>query len=203
MFVAGGIKSCEKFWHEELKAPVFVQNILKFGYFLPFKQYPPPCTERNNASSLKERKFVEDSIRKLLLSGCIEQVSEKPYCVNPLTVAEGKKLRLVLDLRNVNKYLNVDKFKYENLTTISDILEKGDFFINFDLKSGYHHVPIAKEHQKYLGFSWEFLIGGEWIRKYFIFLVMAFGLATASFVFTKIMRPLIRKWCGEKGPPFI
>ena len=35
------------------------------------------------------------------------------------------------------------------------LLEKGNYMFSFDLKSGYHHADIAKEHWKYLGFSWE------------------------------------------------
>ena len=39
------------------------------------------------------------------------------------------------------------------------LLEKGDYMFSFDLKSGYHHVDIAKEHWKYLGFKCGSLIG--------------------------------------------
>ena len=156
VFVVGKITENIQFWRDELGASDFVLSVLEHGYFLPFTEHPPPATERNNKSSLRNGKFVEDSIEQLLLSGCIREVYEKPYCTNPLTVAEGKKLRLVLDLRNVNKYLNVTKFKYEGIQTVRDILHKNDFFVTFDLKNGYHHVPVAKEHQKYLGFAWEF-----------------------------------------------
>ena len=200
-FEAGNITKHVEFWHENLKAPEFVLSILKHGHFLPFETFPPPSTEHNNKSSLRNKKFVEDSIRQLLLSGCIEQVTEVPHCVNPLTVAEGKKLRLVLDLRSVNKYLNVTKFKYENLRTVADIIDKDDFFVTFDLKNGYHHVPIAKEHQTYLGFAWDFIIRNELKKKYFVFVVLAFGLAPASYVFSKVMRPLVKKWrrMGKKS----
>ena len=33
--------------------------------------------------------------------------------------------------------------------------------------------------------------------RYFVFLVLAFGLATAGYVFTKLLRPLIKKWRSE------
>ena len=173
-------------------------SIISNGYRLPFTQrIPPPAFEKNNASSLKHKKIVEESIKQLQASGCIQEVTEIPHCVNPLTVAEGKKLRMVLDLRNVNKYLDITKFKYENLRTVADNITENDFFVTFDLKSGYHHVPIAKEHQTYLGFSWDFFHEGQVITKFFVFLVLAFGLATAGYVFTKVMRPLVKKWRRE------
>ena len=50
----------------------------------------------------------------------------------------------------------MDKFKYDDLNTIADMLDKNDFFTTFDLVSGYHHVDINQSHYKYLGFEWTF-----------------------------------------------
>ena len=60
------------------------------------------------------------------------------------------------------------------------------FLFSFDLKSGYHHVDIAKEHWKYLGFSWG--------SCYHVFTVLPFGLASACYIFTKLVRPLVGYW---------
>lgn len=119
-----------------------VLNVIKHGYFLPLIAEPPGSFDNNNKSSFKHPTFVTHVILELLKAGC-----------NPITVAEGKKLRLVLDLRNVNEYITNTKFKYDNLSTVAEILEKYDFFTTFDLTSGYHHVPIAKKHQTFLGFE--------------------------------------------------
>ena len=81
---------------------------------------------------------------------CVQETQDIPYCCNPLTVAEENKLRLVLDLRHINKYVKQQKFKYENLATVAEMFEQGFYFGTFDLKSGYHHVPIAKQDQQYL-----------------------------------------------------
>ena len=91
-------------------------------------------------------KFVEDAIFKLLEDGCIQEVSSPPRCVNPLSAAEGKKLRLVLDLRHVNPHLHCPKFKYDDLACLSEIFEQNLWFFTWDLKSGYHHVLIRYEH---------------------------------------------------------
>ena len=57
-----------------------------------------------------------------------------------LTVAEGKKLRLVLDLCHVNAQLPECKFQYENHENLETIFEKGFYFATFDLKSGNYHT---------------------------------------------------------------
>jgi len=79
----------------------------------------------------------------------------------------------------VNSYINVPKFKYEGLPNFTDMVEKRDFAVKFDLTSGYHHISIHKQHCKYLGFKWKFADG---IEKYYVFLVLPFGLASACHI---------------------
>lgn len=117
-----------------------------------------------------------------------------PFVCNPLTVAEGNKPRLVLDLRHVNWFLEKQKIKYEDLRTFTKIFEQGYHFATFDLKHGYHHVSINPDHYQYLGFAWDFQPG---VTRYFVFVVLPFGLSTACYLFTKLLRPLIKKWRGE------
>ena len=86
----------------------------------------------------------------------INEHDNAPHVVNPLTVADGEKLRLVLDLRYINSFLESSRFKYEDLRTLSEIFESGFYFFTFDLESGYHLVSIVQHHQQFLGFSWLF-----------------------------------------------
>ena len=97
----------------------------------------------------------------LLSNGCVVEYDVPPFCVNPLTVAEGKKLRLVFDLRHVNNLVKPSCPKC------------GSLVFHMDLKSGYHHVDICPDHQKYLGFAWPF----SGIVRYFTFVVLPFGLS--------------------------
>ena len=52
-------------------------------------------------------------------------------------------------------------------------------------------MDICEDHQQYLGFSCVFRNGK---RRYFSFSVLAFGLSSACFCFTKLMRPLVNRW---------
>ena len=72
-------------------------------------------------------------------------------------------------------------------------LRKGGYAFKFDLKSGYHHVDICPEHVTYLGFSWE----DKGVPSFYMFKQLPFGLSSAPYIFTKIMRPLVKKWRGE------
>ena len=61
------------------------------------------------------------------------------------------------------------------------IYERGDFLVTFDLKSGYHHVDIAQNHRKYLGFSWG--VGEN--KKYYLSTSFRFGFCISSIDFHK------------------
>ena len=122
-----------------------------------------------------------------------------PFCVNPLSVVKGNKFRLVIGLRHVNNFLVRFKFKYEDLRSLSQILEEGHWVFTWDLRLGYHHVDICVEHQTYLGFSWRF----NGVPRYFTFAVLPFGLSSACFCFTKLLRPLVKRWRSMSHSSFV
>ena len=112
--------------------------------------------------------------------------------VNPLSVsvqAEGKK-RLVLDLRHVNPHLYKYKFKCEDICVAQQLLGEGYYLFTFDIKSAYHHIEIFESHQTYLGFQWQY--HGK--TTFFVFNVLLFGLSTAPYIFTKILKPAVNHW---------
>ena len=108
-----------------------------------------------NEKQCVQPEFATEAIQKLIKQNCVKEVDQVPFCCNPLTVATGKKLRLVLDLRHVNAHLKKFRFRYENLKTLAKIFEKGFHFATFDLKSGYHHIAIHENDIGYLGSAWE------------------------------------------------
>ena len=103
------------------------------------------------------------------------------------------KLRLILDLRYLNKYLHTEKFTFEDLRLISSIFRPDDLLFTFDLQDAYCHIPIAMPHRPFLGFAWS--ING--MHKFFQFKVLPFGLSTAPYVFTKITKPLAKHWRSQ------
>lgn len=114
---------------------------------------------------------------------------------SPLSVvtnSSGKK-HLAIDLKYLNGYLLKENFKYEDLRIAMLMFQKGNYLFSFDLKSSYHHVDINENNWQYLGFAWD--NGGE--KKYFCFKVLPFSLATACYVFTKLLQPIIKYWCSQ------
>ncbi len=189
--VKGRLKNSIEFWRR-INAPEFVLDIIQHGYKLPFLESPPRAYFPNNKSALSNKNFVADAVLELLDKGLITECSDIPHVVNPLTVAKQSsgKLRLILDLRFVNKYLWKDKVQFEDWNTALTYFQKDDFLFSFDLKSGYHHFHIFSEHTTFLSFGWDFGFG----TRYFSFQNLPFGLSTAPYVFTKCLRPLVHHW---------
>ena len=76
---------------------------------------------------------------------------------------------------------------------MQDFVDNKGFLYKFDISQGYHHIDIDENHQKYLGFSWK--IDGK--IRYFMFSILPFGLCAALFIFTKVMRSLVKFWRRE------
>ena len=188
--VKGSLKKHLDFWLK-INSNQYVIDVIENGYKLPLITNPDTCHLKNNKSSLENSKFVEKAIQELLDSGSVIETSSKPYVINPLTVAKNKdKCRLVLDLRHVNLHLWKDHIVFEDWKVALDYYSKDCYMFDFDLKSGYHHIDINQNHQKYLGFAWKF--GNK--ERYFKFTVLPFGLATAGHVFTKVLKCLVKHW---------
>ena len=189
----GNLKRNIAYWQNTLMANESVLHIIENGYKISFFETPEKAHLPNNKSSLKNVKFVLGSISEMLKIGSIKEVKASPKVINPLSVSKnsaGKK-RLILDLRYINEHLYKDKIKFDDWKCFENCLEHTDgYTFKFDLKSGYHHVDMFEEHQTYLGFSWKI----NNILKSFAFIVLPFGLSTAPFVFTKVVRPLVKYW---------
>ena len=194
LMVQGRLRSHSQFWLDELDPSSFVRDIIMHGYRIPFIRCPDPVYYMNSSSASEHANFVEEAISELVAARCVEQCAQCPTVCSPLSVvmnSMGKK-RLVLDLRYVNQFILMQKFKYEGLNVVPQLFSKGDYFITFDLKSGYHHVDIHVDCWPFLGFSW----GAAPYIKWYVFKVLPFGLASACYVFTKLLRPLVKRWRG-------
>jgi hypothetical protein len=90
---------------------------------------------------------VKNEITKLLEKGCISEVAEAPFVVNPLTVAYSRsnKPRLVLDCWHINTWIHQFKYKFEDGSVARELFAKGDHLFRYDLKGAYHHIEIFEK----------------------------------------------------------
>lgn len=183
----GRLKTSLEYW-KNIGTNENILNVIENGYVIPFISTPPRTFNKNNKTAIENANFVSEAIESLLLKGCIIEVPIVPRVINPLSVANntvGKK-RLILDLRIVNQYVKENKIKFEDWRVATDLFIKNGYMFKFDISSAYHHVEISSSQQTFLGFSWK--------NSYYCFRVLPFGLSSAPYLFTKLMRPLVKYW---------
>ena len=185
MFVAASLSKCSQYWLE-IGAPAFIVQWITKGVPLIFKEQPCPFHLNNHVLNEKERTFVQEEIKSLLNCGAIEKCDFIPNFVSPIGCVpkKGGKLRMIVDLRQLNKYCEIPKFSQEDIRCALSLVSSDDYMITCDLKSGFHHVPLDSDYQNYITFCWNGV--------YYKWKVIPFGLCLSPYYFCKIVRSVIQ-----------
>lgn len=180
--VGGRVSLCCTEWQQYSKDPWILDTIT--GYKLPFHSIPPMVLHAHNTIDKEMSSLVAVEINALLLKNAIEKASSK-YFVNPIFLVPKKDngWRPVLNLKKLNSYIEAPHFKMEQIGLLKDILKKGMWMAKLDLKDAYLSIPIQQCDRKYLQFEYENCL--------YQFKVLPFGLSSAPFVFTKLMKPFL------------
>ena len=93
------------------------------------------------------------------------------------------KSRPVINLKDLNTFLQYDHVKVEGIHLLCDLLQPHDWLWRIDLKDAYFVIPIWKNHRKYLWFLWKDTL--------LEFACLSFGLAVAPRLFTKVLKPVV------------
>ena len=156
------------------------------GYCIDFIQNPVqhripqeiPFDEKNF-------QLVDDEVKTLLAKGAIIHTNhEKDEYISTIFIVEKKngKFRPVINLRYLNDYVRYNHFKQETFKVVVDLLQKNDYMTSVDLQDAYFSVPIHVSCQKFLKFTWR--------SNMYKFVCLPFGLTSAPFVFTKLLKPV-------------
>ena len=191
-----------KFWEEEVKAPKFVLKVLKQGFRVCFEnnQVPGRSALRNNASARNNSHFVELSINRMTQIGVCSEINSPPYILNPLSVVDTGKKRVVLDVsRTINPYSQYKKVSLGSLYSFNEYVEKGDYMAILDIKNAYYHFLVAQDNKKFFGFTWTFSDGRV---RYFQMDVLFLGINRAVQFFHDMTQPIIA-YCQKNGTPLV
>jgi hypothetical protein len=164
---------------------------LQFGHHPDLIAEVPSLHRENNGSFRKHISFATEEVGRLIASGRVEVVQERPHCILPLhVVVQPHRKRLILDCTLLNKFIRVPKIKYDDYKVALSYFRSKGYIFTFDFKDGYYHIKIHPSFKKFLGFS--LLIEGK--KVFCQFKVGFLGLADLPWLFTKICRVLVRHW---------
>ena len=157
------------------------------GVPIPFSQIPAQYYRSNGIISVADKRFINEQILCLTRSGVLQRCErEDLVCVSPLKciAKKGGKKRLLVNLHELNQYINSPKFRYESLDSVADQIRSDDILHSIDLKDGFFHVPVHPTYRKYLGISWN--------NKYYYWCTLPQGLSCSPYYFYKVLRPVVQ-----------
>jgi hypothetical protein len=166
------------------------QTVLSWikGYQIPFDRPPfqlniPQCKNYSEP----DIRMYDNSIEGLLYIGAIskcEPCDDQFVSTIFLVPKPNGRTRLILNLKQLNKFIDAKHFKLEDFRTIIKLVSKDCYMSTIDLKDAYFLIKIHDDSKKYLRFQWK--------QNLYEFNVLPFGLNTAPYVFTKVMKPVVR-----------
>lgn len=140
--------------------------------------YPPNSICREHIPLVE--KEVSDLKEKNIIVPCTHEVGEFISPVFTVPKKDGK-IRLILNLKKLNSYIENLHFKMESIHSILRLVTKNCWMASLDLKDAYYSVKISPNSQKYL----KFIYNGTLYK----FTVFPNGLCTCPRKFTKMMKP--------------
>ena len=159
----------------------WVLSLIKDSYQIPFKDQPPLSREPIFFQQ-SQRRELEEEVTSLLQKGAVEEIQpETPGFYSRIFLVPKKngKLRLIIDLSTLNKYVFVQSFRMETQRKVRNAIRQNDWAFSLDLTDAYLHVPIHPRSRKYLRFTLK--------GRVFHFRALPFGLSTSPYIFTLLM----------------
>ena len=184
--VGGRLQFFRRNWEQISRDPWILETIL--GSRLEFSDRPHQRRELTQVPLSKEKaQALDGELEKMAVKQAIEPVGDSSQAtfVSPMFVvikADGS-WRPVINLKCLNQHILARHFKMESIRTAKGLLRKGDWMIKLDLKNAYLSVPLYYHHRKFVAFRWR---GRLWR-----FASLPFGLSSAPFIFTKLMKPIV------------
>ena len=158
------------------------------GSRLEFSDHPHQRKELTQVPLSKEKaQSLEGELEKMAVKKAIEPVGDSSQAtfVSPMFVVTGAdgSWRPLVNLKCLNQHILARHFKMESIRTTKVLLRRGDWMIKLDLKDAYLSVPLYYHHRKLVAFCWRGLL--------WRFTSLPFGLSSAPFMFTKLMKPIV------------
>lgn len=184
-FIAGRLKQFSHQWKLITSDQFILDSVshykIEFVAGFPQQEVVP----REICFSIQEQHIIQNEIDKLLTKGVIKETT---HCtgeyISSIFIRPKKDgtYRLILNLKNLNDHVEYHHFKMDTLQSAIRLMKQNCYMASVDLRDAYYSVPIDKEYQKFLRFSWR--------GKLFQFTCLPNGLSCAPRLFTKILKPV-------------
>lgn len=172
----------------------FILKIVKEGYKIQFISHPVQRSPIiSNPKSLSSKTSLMEQINKNLSIGAISVVpkSNNHFVSRVFTVKKSNgDDRMIIDLSDLNEFVNKVTFKMEGLDVIKSLLQPDDFMMSVDLSNAFFSIPLHEDSKCFTTF--------EFNNTRYVYNVLPFGLSCSPRIFSKMLRPVIT-WFRSQG----
>lgn len=164
----------------------WVLSTVSEGFRLEFVADPVQSFIQPNAPmDATQHECCQKEVLSLLEKGAVVRTGQDDGFISGIFLIPKRSggYRPIINLKGLNTFLAAHKFKMEGISTVRHTIREGDWLAKLDLKDAYLTVPIFAHHRKFLRFKW----GSD----IFEFVSLHFGLSSAPWAFTKLLRVVI------------
>lgn len=189
-------KSMTRPWYEEQE----IASVRTDGIFPKFNIPPvqlsydrtrPPCRNVFMNIPIAIKPIVEKRLLQLLNANIIERVTgdmDDTFCSSMLAIPKGKDdIRLVIDLRGPNSYIERSPFAMPSLEKILGELNGAQWFSTIDMSNAFFHIELHENSRHLTNFCTEFGM--------FRCVRLPFGLCNAPDIFQEVLQRKILVGC--------
>ncbi|KZS05450.1 Uncharacterized protein APZ42_031346 [Daphnia magna] len=117
-------------------------------------------------------------------TGAISPTTIKGFISSLFVIPKNTRgFRPIINLNQLNTFVVYRHFKMEGFSNLKHLVPQNDWMGKLDLKVAYLTMLVHKDCRRFLQFIWEGLI--------YQFNCLAFGLSSAPWAFTKILKPVV------------
>ena len=124
--------------------------MVRHGFRIPFSKIPPLSSvpiRMSQSSSLLIREEIENLLKKQAVKRVQNPGTPGFYSRIFLIPKKNGKLRLIIDLSLLNRYIEKQSFKMETVKSVRQAMRLNDWAVSIDSTDAYLHVPIHRQSQ--------------------------------------------------------
>lgn len=135
---------------------------------------------------------MDKLINQMLEMNVLEPAALSPSFISPMFLIpknDGSQ-RPIFNLKRLNYYVDVQKFRLINMQKISEFLQPNDWLVKIDLSNAYFHLAVSESHRRFLRLIYD--------HQLYQMTCLPFGLACAPKIFASLTN-WVAQTLREKG----
>ena len=175
------------------RVPPYLLNIIENGAPLLFNGDARPQSQRvqQHVWNQQTQKVLQQYVEEGLESGLLRKVDDphSRFTVSSPVYAIPKKepgcFRIILDLRHVNSFQQVPRFKMSGLKTVKTLIRPEDWMVKLDIKNAFHHLNVYDQHRRFTCFCF--------MECVYMYQALSMGSSASPYFLNLVMRPAIEE----------